>query len=85
MNAVAASREEHGANVAPASHGGRRAATTSDSGRAILQGDVEEERRDRGAHQEVRMGTVIVEMWMSLDGFVADLSHRVGPLFDWCR
>jgi hypothetical protein len=31
------------------------------------------------------MATVIVEMSMSLDGFVADPSHRVGPLFDRCR
>jgi hypothetical protein len=29
------------------------------------------------------MATVISEMSMSLDGFVADLSDEVGPLFDW--
>lgn len=29
------------------------------------------------------MATVIAEMSMSLDGFVADLSDGVGPLFDW--
>jgi dihydrofolate reductase len=29
------------------------------------------------------MATVIAEMSMSLDGFVADPSDEVGPLFDW--
>ncbi|HUK67972.1 MAG TPA: dihydrofolate reductase family protein [Streptosporangiaceae bacterium] len=29
------------------------------------------------------MATVIAEMSMSLDGFVADPCDRVGPLFDW--
>ncbi len=29
--------------------------------------------------------TVIVEMSISLDAFVADPVHRVGPLFDWYR
>jgi hypothetical protein len=29
------------------------------------------------------MATVIAEMSMSLDGFVADPSDDVGPLFDW--
>jgi dihydrofolate reductase len=29
------------------------------------------------------MGTVIANMSMSLDGFVADRSDDVGPLFDW--
>lgn len=29
------------------------------------------------------MATVIAEMSMSLDGFVADPSDQVGPLFDW--
>jgi dihydrofolate reductase len=29
------------------------------------------------------MATVVAEMSMSLDGFVADPSDQVGPLFDW--
>jgi dihydrofolate reductase len=29
------------------------------------------------------MGKVITEASMSLDGFIADTSDRVGPLFDW--
>ncbi len=31
------------------------------------------------------MGTVIANMSMSLDGFIADPSDEVGPLFDWYR
>jgi dihydrofolate reductase len=31
------------------------------------------------------MATVFAEMSMSLDGFVADPSDQVGPLFDWYR
>jgi dihydrofolate reductase len=31
------------------------------------------------------MGTVIANMSMSLDGFIADRSDDVGPLFDWYR
>lgn len=29
------------------------------------------------------MGTVVVQATMSLDGFIADPTGRVGPLFDW--
>jgi hypothetical protein len=29
------------------------------------------------------MGKVIMQASMSLDGFIADLSGGVGPLFDW--
>ena len=29
------------------------------------------------------MGKVIMQASMSLDGFIADPSDRVGPLFDW--
>jgi dihydrofolate reductase len=29
------------------------------------------------------MGTVMADMTMSVDGFVADPDHGVGPLFDW--
>jgi len=29
------------------------------------------------------MATVVAEMSMSLDGFIADPSDEVGPLFDW--
>jgi hypothetical protein len=31
------------------------------------------------------MDTVVAELSMSLDGFVADPSDQVGPLFDWYR
>jgi hypothetical protein len=31
------------------------------------------------------MATLILEMSMSLDGFVADPVHRVGALFNWYR
>ena len=31
------------------------------------------------------MGTVVVQATMSLDGFIADPSGGVGPLFDWYR
>ena len=29
------------------------------------------------------MATVIADMSMSLDGFIADRNDGVGPLFDW--
>jgi dihydrofolate reductase len=29
------------------------------------------------------MGTVVADMTMSVDGFIADLDDGVGPLFDW--
>ncbi len=29
------------------------------------------------------MATVVANMSMSLDGFIADPSDEVGPLFDW--
>ena len=29
------------------------------------------------------MATVVADLSMSLDGFVADRSDEVGPLFDW--
>jgi dihydrofolate reductase len=35
------------------------------------------------AEREAQVATVIAEMSMSLDGFVADPSDQVGPLFDW--
>jgi hypothetical protein len=31
------------------------------------------------------MATVIADMSMSLDGFIADRNDDVGPLFDWYR
>lgn len=29
------------------------------------------------------MGTVVMQASMSLDGYIADPSDQVGPLFDW--
>ena len=33
----------------------------------------------------IAMATVIADMSMSLDGFIADRNDDVGPLFDWYR
>src|SRR5688572_7356961 len=41
--------------------------------------------QDRGSVKEggAAMGKVITQASMSLDGYIAELSDNVGPLFDW--